>query len=303
VPLYRSARFLENIEANLDALATMSDVEILVSDRHGLDDTLDRIRARHGTDPRFQFHAATDGIDWVAHFNWLIRQGRGKYFGWMPHDDIFPPGYHAGLVGHLDSHPDTLLAFGPMIAIDEENRKLPWLSGSAHPPPWHTPGRWSFRHAFRVLEFQPWVPVRGVFRRQKILRAGLTIRPCYRNQSADAAWMFGVGLHGPIRFVPTPACVKRYYPESTYRRTMPFSFRSMSGYYAALAWYVIHYSRSVMDAVVGLNWLALAYVFRIAAPPVTQTIAVRTRLRQAWQWIVRQRPPLDASAAGPTIPV
>jgi Glycosyl transferase family 2 len=278
--MYRSGGFLPIIEANLQVLAGMPDVEVLVSDRHGLDDCLERLRNIHGTDPRFQFFTATDGIDWVAHYNWLLAQARGAYFAWMPHDDTFPPGYYSGLVDYLDGNADTLLAFGPIIGIDEQEKELPWAAHLQNPPPWNSPGRWTARNAWRMLRFLPWEPIRGVFRREPIVRAGLNLRSTLDNQSADRGWVFGVGLRGPIRFVAVPPCVKRYYAASTHRATMRRDFWSYSSLYPALARYTIRQSPSIGATVVGLAHVAWRYVVNMIVPRVRIRIAFRGWLRR-----------------------
>jgi glycosyltransferase involved in cell wall biosynthesis len=49
IPLYRSARFMDIIIANIEAMPKQ-DIEILISDRHCFDDTIDRLMERYATD-------------------------------------------------------------------------------------------------------------------------------------------------------------------------------------------------------------------------------------------------------------
>lgn len=233
---------------------------MLVSDRHGLDDALDRLRERYGADPRFRFSAATDGIGWVDHYNGLLRRGRGRYFAWMPHDDTFPDGYYAGLLDHLDARPDTLLAFGPMRTIDAGGRPLEWAQRLQGPPPWDRPDAWAPRDAYRMLSFHPWVPFRGAFRLDAVRQAGLDILPTPHSALADMWWVFGVGLLGAVRYVDVPPCTKRFYRESTHVATVPERFRySVRGQlvqYRTLARYVRRYAPSPTAAGLGLARLA-----------------------------------------------
>jgi hypothetical protein len=277
VPLYRSARFLHTIEENLAILSTMPDVEVLISDRHMFDDALERLHSNYCANPRFQFLCATDKIDWVAHYNWLLSQGRGEYFAWMPHDDTFPMGYYSGLVAHLDKRAKTLLAFGPMILVDDAGQNLEWADYATKPPPWQR-RLWSVRHAYSVLSFHPWVPFRGVFRREQVVEANLTIQPSLHNQSADIGWVFGVGLRGQIRFVPVAACVKRHYSTSTHRTTMPFSIQSMSSHYARLVGYSLRHSPSRFQAVIGLSQLAWMYFAKIISPRLFNRTMIKSLL-------------------------
>lgn len=284
--MYRSARFLPIIEANLDVLAGMPDVELLVSDRHGLDDALGRLQARYGADPRFRFFAATDGIDWVAHYNWLLKQGRGTYFAWMPHDDDFPTGYYAGLADHLDANPDTLLAFGPIVAINMSGEKVEWSPISRFAPANNPSQSWKAKYVFDMLLTDPWVPIRGVFRREPIVRADHAIRPSFCNQGADIAWVFGVGLLGPIRFVAVPACAKRIYPESTFRTTMPFSIRSMAGLHGVLVRNTIRYAPSLTQLIGWLCRLALLYPVMVIPGRIKNRLAVRSRFRRVRRHLI-----------------
>jgi len=101
------------------------DVEMLVSDRHGLDDTLARLRRHFAGDPRFVFLEARDEIDWVAHCNLLLQRARGRYFRWMPHDDLFPRCDLAAMVEVLEARPEVVLVYAPTRAEDLEGRHLP----------------------------------------------------------------------------------------------------------------------------------------------------------------------------------
>ena len=59
--------------ANIDAIER-DDVEILVSDRTGLDDALEVLAARYESDRRVTTLCAVDGADWVRHCNSLLRR-------------------------------------------------------------------------------------------------------------------------------------------------------------------------------------------------------------------------------------
>ena len=73
IPLYRSHPFLDSLRANCAALAAEDNVEVIISDRHGLDDAIDVLRSEWGHDPRFRFLAADDRLNWIEHMNLLLR--------------------------------------------------------------------------------------------------------------------------------------------------------------------------------------------------------------------------------------
>ena len=66
-PLYRSERFLDTILANIEAIS-YPNVEIIVSDRHLLDNALATLRRRYGADARFRFLEGADQLTWVENF-------------------------------------------------------------------------------------------------------------------------------------------------------------------------------------------------------------------------------------------
>lgn len=256
LPLYRSARFLTVIVPNLETVAAMDDVEVLVSDRHLLDDALERLRGRFGGDPRFRFLAAGDALGWPEHCNWLLERGRGRYFAWMPHDDTFPPGWYDGLCAHLDARPETLLAFGPLFGLDEAGEEPPWTKPLHAAPAWSRTECWTQFDAFRMLGFHPWVPFRGVFRRDAVIEAGLALRATPGDAAADTVWLFGAGLLGAIRFVEVPGCTKRLYAGST-GSGFRFTFGVLSGIHAGFARHALRYSKSpgtLLRLLAALGW-------------------------------------------------
>lgn len=79
LPLYKSNRFLEIIIENLETL-TYANLEIIISDRHCADNSIEILKARFAQDARFCFLSAHDEITWIEHFNVLLHTARGKYF-------------------------------------------------------------------------------------------------------------------------------------------------------------------------------------------------------------------------------
>ena len=79
MPLYRSMRYLDIITRNIEAI-DYANVEIILSDRHGFDDALEKISARFPGDKRLRFIAATDQISWVENYNVLLKAALGEYF-------------------------------------------------------------------------------------------------------------------------------------------------------------------------------------------------------------------------------
>jgi glycosyltransferase involved in cell wall biosynthesis len=211
IPLYRSLRFLDIIVANIEAIE-YENVEFIVSDRHLLDGTLALLQERYRDDRRFRFFSGTDQLNWVEHFNLILRHSTGKYSLWMGHDDSYPPNYIPDLVSALETHPDAVLAFGRVeqVSLDGFLPAFPFV-----PPPLDLQEEWSIATSVRLLTlWQLWIAFRGVVRRQVIEDSSLFIRQTYRNIRADIYWVFGLGLKGRLLYVPSCYCTKRFYRSS-----------------------------------------------------------------------------------------
>jgi GT2 family glycosyltransferase len=184
-------------------------VEIIVSDRHCDDEALDVLERTRGADARISFLRGAERLDWVAHYNFLLAAGKGKYFLWMPHDDHYPSGYITALVEALESDSAAVLAYGVMESETEAGLRCVSLQLRIQP---NKDGRWSAREAGRLMARgnEPGVAFRGVFRRDVVIRHGLFIRATAGLVMADVYWLFALGLLGRFRFVPQCICRKRY---------------------------------------------------------------------------------------------
>jgi glycosyltransferase involved in cell wall biosynthesis len=211
IPLYRSLRFLDIIVTNIDAIE-YENVEFIVSDRHLLDDTLALLKQKYAADHRFRFLSGTDQLNWVEHFNLILRHSTGKYSLWMGHDDSYPPNYIPDLVSALETHPDAVLAFGRVeqVSLDGFLPTFPFV-----PPPIDLREEWSIATSLRLLTlWQLWIAFRGVVRTEVIEESNLYIRQTYQNVRADIYWVFALGLKGRLYYVPSCYCTKRFHRSS-----------------------------------------------------------------------------------------
>ena len=171
ITLSRSARFLRSIIKNLEAIE-YPNVEVLVSDCYGFDDTFSQLYGRYGGDHRFRFFKSTDQLNWIEHHNFLLRMASGKYFRWMPHDDSFIPCGLEELVARLETIPNAVLAYGPTEAVDLTGTALPHLNRLA-PPPITDQDPWTVRVSLRLF----WDGLfegafKGLFRRDQVMAVG-----------------------------------------------------------------------------------------------------------------------------------
>ena len=215
VPLHRSRPFVDIISANIDAIGR-DDVEILLSDRTAVDDALDVLAARHARDPRVIPIREVDGANWVQHYNALLRRGRGTYFGFMPHDDDFPAGWVDALVGSLEADPTLVMAFGRIEPVGVGGRLPPAGSLYTYPDgPLSNGTEWTVHDAVGALtNWSPSLGARGIFRRAAVVDRGLLLPRTRDNVDSDAAWVFGIGLVGKLRYVPEVVSYKRWHTQN-----------------------------------------------------------------------------------------
>ncbi len=247
IPLYRSRRFLDVIIENIEAI-DYPNLEIIVSDQHLEDDAMSVLKVRYGSDPRFRFLTGTDGIDWVRNFNLLLRQASGRYFLWMAHDDTYPSDYVRQLVSALEQNPAAVLAFGRVeqISLDGFLPTFPFV-----PPPIERDGPWSLHSALKMLTlWHLWFAFRGVVRRSVVEESDLYVRQTYHNIRADIYWVFALSLVGPLCYVPSCYCIKRFHRQSGGARWR-FGPRQSLNACSVLRSYLNDFARSRQDALIG----------------------------------------------------
>jgi glycosyltransferase involved in cell wall biosynthesis len=246
-PLYRSNRFLDNIIENIEAIR-YPNVEILISDRHSLDDAVDTLQRRYGDDRRFRFFKGTDELDWVGNFNFLLRESRGTYFCCMAHDDSFPALFVEELVSVLENRLDVAFAFGRVEQLSVDG----WLpTFPSTPPPIANQEPWTLSSSLRLLTlWHLWIAYRGMVRREVIEQRNLYMRPTYRNIRADINWVFGLSLASRLLYVPSCWYTKRFYRSST-GADWRFGLRQSLDAFRVLSSYLTDYSRSRLDALIG----------------------------------------------------
>jgi GT2 family glycosyltransferase len=212
IPLHGSVRWVDNVVRNVRNLPSMV-TEILISDRSCLDDAADRIRARLLDDPRVKVRAAADGLDFFAHYSNLLEQADGDLFMWMPHDDIFDSQWVPTLAAALEVHPEACLAFGQLHLVEADgvtprvSRLRPFFSRPS--------GVLSQTSATRMmLSGYSWAAFRGLFRRSRVLEAGIRLEPG-RLIAADLEWVFAIALRSALVYDSRAITWKRRYAGST----------------------------------------------------------------------------------------
>jgi glycosyltransferase involved in cell wall biosynthesis len=270
VPLYCSSRFLPIVSETLGTF-DYPNLEFIVSDRHHRDDAIERLQSIFGGDARFRFLAAEDELDWVKHYNLLLREAAGEYFVWVSHDDSYSPDFISKLVEALEQNPDAVLAYGHVVRLDINNERLTYLSPRV-PDSAKAPGVLS---AYRCVA-SACLQFHGVFRRQFLVARQLWIRPTVENIAADMLWLFAVALIGRTIYVEDCIFSKRYYPSSTHKRWDSLMRPSYLWNFARVTCsYLDDYAHSWMERVMGrcIAYLACSmWIVRLSLRPWVRRI-------------------------------
>jgi glycosyltransferase involved in cell wall biosynthesis len=282
IPLFRSRRFVDNVIGNIEAI-DYPNLEVIISDRHCDDDTIELLAARFASDHRIRCLGGSDRLNWVEHFNFLLRISSGQYFLWMAHDDCYPSDYISQLVDCLESRPDVVLAYGRLEAVQLDDRPTPWSPRSELPV--GAEERWSLWVALKLLYFwNIWVPCRGVFRRDVVLQSQLFIRPTHETSDSDAYWLFGLALKGRFHFVPSCHCKKRFYPTSTSAQWRPRKSRHIVSAGIVLCSYIKDFARNRWEVCYGTTLVCLWSLLRMIGIS-TQSLHLSSR---RWRNSLRQ---------------
>jgi hypothetical protein len=214
IPLYRSQAYFDiickNIDTHLDA-----DAEILISDRHGLDDTASRLAVRYAGEKRVRVMVLLDQGDWVTNICGLLLACRGRYLRIIPHDDSASRASTLSLTKALDDNGDAVLASGIVRAVDLQGVALPQLD-QLNAGESRRAKTWSLEDALSLFwhgRFQG--AFKGVVRADVIRSRRLLIKKTPTLIGSERAWLFGLALVGRFQFVPESVLVKRYYKGST----------------------------------------------------------------------------------------
>lgn len=267
IPLYAALPWLDRISGNIDAL-TGPGIEFVLSDRHGLDDAVERLRTRYAGRPDVRIETTDDGQGWIANYNHLLGLAHGDYFRILTQDDVLPRASLDAAVAALDAEPDAVLATGPADLIDPIGAIIEAVPRRPASQARH--GCWTRavdalrlyagRHSDVNLalvrrriaaEHALWIP-------QTAGASGLSVR----------AWSFALSLRGYVRQVPAYVSRRCVHPDSytaRHWRRSPIAqiARSCSYMQAGVAaWCAVH--RGLLVRAAGI--VAIAAVALVVMP-------------------------------------
>jgi len=122
VPVYNGERYLA--EALESALAQdHPNLEVLISDNASTDSTAEICRG-FSDDDRVRYSRTQETIKPVANFARVLGMAKGRYFGWLAHDDVITsPSYGSVAVGRLEADPGALLCGSALTVFRDDDRQ------------------------------------------------------------------------------------------------------------------------------------------------------------------------------------
>ena len=123
LPVYNGESFVRlTLESVLNQ--TFGDFELLIADNASTDSTLAICSAFASWDRRVRILRSDVNQGAAPNYNRLVHHASGRYFKWLPHDDLIAPTYLERCVGFLEAHPETLLCYPATVGINEHGDRL-----------------------------------------------------------------------------------------------------------------------------------------------------------------------------------
>jgi hypothetical protein len=210
MPVYNGAAHLaEALESVLGQ--TYTNLEVVICDNASDDMTPEISRQFAEKDPRIRYLRNSTNIGLLPNFLRARDEARGKYFGWLDHDDVFSdPAYLSKVVAHLERNGDVALCDSWIRFLSEEGDQATRVIEfpELHPErPWGESRRDLFRWPHDWLE----IACHGVFRRDQLIGIPIsertrTGRPHVFNWEIDVLTSVACGA----RVVVLPEALRTY---------------------------------------------------------------------------------------------
>lgn len=264
IPLYRAADFYDTIVENIDSIE-YPNVEVLISDRHLADDTIDRLEAHYRDDRRVTTYRHDDEGDWWVNWNFLLNTASGKYFRWLPQDDLLPRTGLDKLIERMEKEPEVILVYNRIDNIDPSGSVV---ASGVHDVRHAGKRRRRWRHwdALGVAaQFHHQAAGVGIFRRSATVTAGLSIRPAPSGLSM-MAFRYALACRGRFEMVTDVIGYYRWHG-GNYSHYTPRRWTDYWGYFKVAR----SYDRPRLNRLEG-HWQDVALLF--AAVVVAPTVRI-----------------------------
>lgn len=210
LPVYNGERYVaEAIESILGQ--TWRDLELIICDNASTDATEQICRGYARRDARVRYERADANVGLARNFNRCVELARGRYFKWLPHDDLCRPTFIERCVEAYTKGPQsTVLVYPTPVFIDEHGAIIA-PDNSAFEAMQVSPRRRFAVVMRRVLHGNPHL---GVLRTSVLRRTrGIGGFP-----ASDYVLNAELALLGRIRRLPEPLMLRRLHETSSRRR-------------------------------------------------------------------------------------
>lgn len=96
------------------------DFELVISDNASSDDSFEIASGYAERDPRIRLSQHAKNIGAIPNFKTVLDLAQGRYFIFAAHDDEYEPHYIGSLVEELERNPDSAVAGGSVLLLDDD---------------------------------------------------------------------------------------------------------------------------------------------------------------------------------------
>ncbi len=130
LPVYNGADYLEQTLESLRA-QTWTDYELIISDNGSTDSTPDIIQRFAAADKRIRTYRFDQNLGAWRNLNKVFEEGRGEYFVFVSHDDLYEPEFLATAVETLAQDMDALGCYARTEVIDAAGEQIKIIENDA----------------------------------------------------------------------------------------------------------------------------------------------------------------------------
>ncbi len=164
LPVYDGEKYLRKALAALLA-QDYSHFELIISDNNSKDGTEAICREFAAQDLRVRYIRQPQNQGPLWNFEFVLQQGRGEYFMWAAHDDLWEPSYIRKCIEALQSHPEAVLCCTEVNFIDGEGNPSSFYVGFKN---LETLGLAPVERIHRLIARMGWYAIYGLMRPEAI---------------------------------------------------------------------------------------------------------------------------------------
>lgn len=123
MPVFNDKLFIRKA---LDSLLAQShaNFELILSDDCSSDGSAEICKEYAARDSRIEYIRQEQNIGISRNMKFLLNKARGKYFMWAANDDMWHHDFIQVLLNGLTANPEAVIAFCPVVNIDEDDQLL-----------------------------------------------------------------------------------------------------------------------------------------------------------------------------------